>query len=389
MKSSFRWQIPAFIATKIILNTTVRMVYPFLHPFATGLGVDLRVVSQIIALRSAAGGLGPFLAQAGDRYGRKIGMLFGLLLYTAGAGTMAIYPSLISFALALVLTMLGNLVFIPSLQAYLGDHIPYERRGRAIALTELGWSLAFIAGVPLVGVLMARWGWASPFLALSAAGLFAIALLAWLLPSDRHTAQPGSNLLRNLRGILTTPAALAGLLMGLIFSLSNELVNLVFGVWLGDSFNFELAGLGATAALIGVSELFGELLSGGLVDRLGKPRSVAAGLVLNGLAAAALPLLGRTAPGALAGLVLFFITFEFTIVSSLPLMTEVMPGSRATLLAVNIAGLSIGRAFGDLLAPELYTRGMLIVGLATLGFNILALLALRSVRIGQGQLASE
>src|SRR5690606_41636126 len=47
--------------------------------------------------------------------------------------------------------------------------------------------------------------------------------------------------------------------------------------------------------------------------------------------------------GALLALILFYISFEFTIVSSIPLMTEVLPHARATVMASFFILASIGR----------------------------------------------
>ena len=86
-------------------------------------------------------------------------------------------------------------------------------------------------------------------------------------------------------------------------------------------------------------------------------------------------------PGALLGLFLFYLTFEFALVSTIPLMTEVLPSTRATLMAVYGSSVSLGRAAGDLLAPALYSHGILLNGLVALTFNILAILALHYVRL--------
>ena len=112
-------------------------------------------------------------------------------------------------------------------------------------------------------------------------------------------------------------------------------------------------------------------------DRLGKPRALVLGLTGNALAALLLPIVGRTELGALVGLFLFYITFEYVIVSHIPLMTEIMPGARATLLSFNVTGHSIGRMIGALLATFIYQQfGFLPVALLAVLFNVFALLAL-------------
>ncbi len=388
MKASLRFQIPVFTLIRVGLNTMHRMVYPFLAVFGRGLGVDLPAMGLAVTLRSLGGVVGPFLAVVADSRGRKTGMLLGLVFFTIGTGMVIFWPTYPVFILTLLLTMLGKYVFDPSMQAYLGDRVPYERRGRAMAITEYGWSLSFFLGVPVMGFLITRWGWLAPFPLLFILGAVSLLAIAWMLPRDPNPDPVQARFWRNLRAVLTYPPALLGLSVGLFISTANEIINLVFGVWLEDSFGLKIAALGAAAAVIGISELAGETFSVGFTDRLGKPNSVAVGLLLNCLAALALPLLGRSLPGALVGLFLFYISFEFTIVSAIPMMTEIMPAARATLLATSIAGHSLGRAMGALLATPLYSLGLasgelpglLLSSLAAIFFNLIALVAVLLLR---------
>jgi predicted MFS family arabinose efflux permease len=386
LKKSLQVQLPIFIAIRTVMNTMVRMVYPFLPVFGRGLGVDLYLLSYALTLRSAAGIFGPFLASVGDSRGRKVGMLFGVALFTIGAGVLYIWPTYPAFVAMLILGILANFVFFPSMQAFLGDRVPYERRGRVLALTEFAWSLAFILGVPAVGLIISRSGWA-PFIWLAVVGIVSLVVLHWLLPWDRPRTDQANNLWQNFRGVFTHGPAVAGLLVGVCLSGGNELINLIFGVWLEDTFQVRIAALAAASAIIGLSELGGEGLVTAFVDRLGKRRSVSIGLISNGLAALALLWLGRSLTGAMIGLFFIYLTFEFTIVSSLPLMTEVFPAARATYMAMFIASTSLGRSLGSLVAPRLYTVGrlgeampsLLIIILCSVTLNLAALLALRAV----------
>ncbi|PJF23722.1 MAG: hypothetical protein CUN53_21450, partial [Phototrophicales bacterium] len=111
----------------------------------------------------------------------------------------------------------------------------------------------------------------------------------------------------------------------------------------------KIAALAGASAVIGLSEFSGEGLVALTTDRLGKPRALLLGLTGNALASLLLPFIGRTELGALIGLFLFYITFEYVMVSHIPLMTEVMPEARATLLSFNLTGHSLGRMIGALL----------------------------------------
>ena len=116
------------------------------------------------------------------------------------------------------------------------------------------------------------------------------------------------------------------------------------------------------------------------VDRLGKTNALMIGLAANTAAAAVLPLAGRTTLTAIGGLALFYLTFEYTVVSMLPVMSEILPRARATLLAFYAASFSLGRALGSLASPRLYALGFPAVALAATVLNAVAFLFLLRLR---------
>ena len=333
------------------------MVYPFLAVFARGIGIDLTTISLAVTLRSFTGVFGPFLAVIGDSRGRKTGMLTGVVIFISGLIIIMIWPTFPAFLLALILSMLGKYIYDPSMQAYLGDRVTYQRRGRVLAITELSWSMSFLVGVPAMGFLIARYGWRGPFPVLALLGILAFGVLAWMIPADK--IQPGKMLgfRANVGKLIAYPPVLAGLLMALLMSAANEVITLVFGIWLDNSFGLVIAGLGAAAAVIGFSELGGESLAAVFTDRIGKPLAIGIGLGLNCLAALVLPIIGTNSTGAVIGLFFFYLTFEFALVSSVPMMTEILPAARATVMAFTTASVSLGRALGALIASPLFLYG--------------------------------
>jgi predicted MFS family arabinose efflux permease len=374
-----RYQLVLFTLIRTVINTMYRMVYPFLPAFVRGIGVDLQAISLALGGRSVVGAVGPFLAAIADARGRKAGMLAGLGLFFLGVSLVVIWPTFWAFMGALVLTGLGKAVFDPAVYAYLGDRVPYKRRGTAIGLLEFGWSFSFIVGVPLMGMLISSQGWMAPFPLLAVLGLVSLVLVARFVQDDRPDTPAKVTIWLNLTAVFRHRSAVAGLAVGLLSSAANEMINLVFGVWLEEILGLQIAALGAASLVIGLSELGGETLVSGLTDRLGKKRAIAVGLALNSLAALALPLLGQSVPGAFTGLFLFYITFEFTLVSIIPMMTEVLPEARATLVGANSAGLSMGRALGAFAAPLIYSGSLLPNAVAVVLLNLLALVALRRV----------
>lgn len=374
-----------FTAIRTVANTSYRMIYPFLSTFQSGLGITLGNISVLLTIRSLMGLISPMIAPLADWRGRKFSMLLGLGTFTAAAALMVVWPTVISFFIAVLLMSLGYLVFLPAMQAYIGDRVPYQRRGRAMGLTELSWSLAFILGVPAVGWLIGRsgdWYAAFPMLALLG-GLGFLAL--WLKVPGDHAEHANSEATLNrsgLKQVLGVPAVRVGLAMGIMMTAANETVNLVFGLWLENSFGLKLAALGAAAAVLGLAELGGEGLSTGLVDWLGKEWSVRAGLLLNSLAAIGLVFSGGAVWSALLGLFVFYLSFEFTIVSALPMMSEAMPALRATVMASTVASFSIGRAVGAIVGPFLFTTWSFPANAAAaVVFNLAAIFLLSRLKI--------
>ena len=376
-----QFQLIAFLFLRTILNTAHRMVYPFLSVFARGLGVDLSSMSALMTARSLVGAASPLFAPIADRRGRRFGMALGVAIFALAMGVVAVYPSFWTFAAGLIFSILGKYIFDPAMQAYFGDRIPYAERGTALAITEIAWSLAFILGVPAMGFLIAAFGWSAPFPVLSAFGLLVVVVILRIVPrKDTHHTLTHTPL-AGYRAVFTSLPALAGISVALCASAGNELVSVTFGVWLEDSFGLRIAALAGASAVIGLSELSGEGLVALTTDRLGKPLALTIGLVGNALAAILLPFIGQTQAGALAGLFLFYITFEYVIVSHIPLASELVPAARATMLSLNFTGHSLGRALGALLAGFIYQQfGFLFVALAAVIFNLIGLLALKMMQ---------
>lgn len=366
---------------RTILNTAHRMVYPFLSTFARGLGVDISTMSYLMTARSLLGASSPFFAPIADRRGRKFGMLLGTVIFILGVGIVAIHPNIWTLGAALILAVVGKYIFDPSMQSYFGDRIPYAERGTALAITEVAWSLAFIAGVPAMGFLIAKFGWSAPFPVLTILGIFIFITVWRIVPGEDEHHEPASDSRAGYRAVFTSMPALAGISIAMWASAGNELVSVIFGVWLEDSFGLKIAALAGASAVIGISELSGEGLVAFTTDKLGKPLALTIGLISNALAALLLPFIGKTQTGALIGLFLFYITFEYIMVSHIPMMTEVLPKARATMLSMNVTGHSLGRALGAFLATIIYQHfGFLFVALLAVVFNAAGFLALRRMQ---------
>jgi hypothetical protein len=92
--------------------------------------------------------------------------------------------------------------------------------------------------------------------------------------------------------------------------------SIVYGAWLEGQFHLSLTALGLLSVVICLAEFSAEGFSAGWVDRIGKRRAVMGGLILNVLAYLLLPRLAGSLAGALVGLFLVYLTFDFSIMSA-------------------------------------------------------------------------
>lgn len=360
-----------------ILNTAHRMAYPFLGVISRALGIDISALSLAVSSRNFVGMGIPLISPISDVRGRKFGMILGLSIFLFAIALVCFFPSFPTLFISLLLSVLGKYIFDPSVLSYMGDKVPYHRRGLAISVTEMGWSLAFILGIPAAGYLINRFGWVAPYYLFLALGILGITGIFLVIPADPAKTHATKMNLAAVLTVLKNRKVILALNVGLWTTAGNEIVNLIFGVWLEDTFYVQIGALAAASAIIGLSELGGEGLVALFTDKLGKPKALSIGIIASMLAAIGLPILAGTQTGALIGLFFFYIAFEFVMVSHLPMMTEVIPEARATAMSLNLMGYSVGRAFGAFLAPFIYKNfGFGMVTFFAIGFNGVALVAL-------------
>jgi DHA1 family inner membrane transport protein len=374
------FQLGVATLARLVVNTSRRFAYPFASALSRGLGVPLAAITSLIAVNQATGVLSPIFGPLGDRWGYRVMMLAGLGMLTGGMLAGGLLPTYGVVLLALFLAGLGKSIFDPALQAYVGQRVPYQRRGLAIGMIEFAWAGSALVGLPLVGLLIERMGWRAPFFVLGGLALLSMVALRALIPDDSHqqrdTESPAS-FREAWRRLSRDRAALGALGFGLLVSAANDNLFVVYGLWLESAFGLSVAMLGAATTVIGVAELLGEGLTASIADRLGLKRTLVAGLVLSALSYILLPLMGRTLSSALMGLFITFLTFEFTIVTAFSLFTEILPAARATMMSSSVAAISIGRMMGALVGgPVWLAGGMLATGIVSAAVSGLALVLL-------------
>ena len=373
------WKIGTLAVSRLVLNTARRFAYPFAPALSRGLGVPLTSVTAIIAVYQASPLLGLLFGPLADRLGYRLMMLAGLGLLATGLFLGGVLPLYGVVMAGLFLAGLGKSVYDPAYQAYIGDRVPFQQRGRVIGIIETSWAGSTLLGIPLIGILIDRLGWRAPFFGLGAMGLAGIVAIRLLIPEDKRRAETLATPLgirQVWRKLLQEKTALGTLGFAFFVSAANDTLFVIYGAWLESAFNLSIVAIGFGTVTIGLAELGGELFTVFWADRFGLKKSVYLGLGLSTLAYGLLPVWGGTLPFALGGLFLIFLTLEFTIVSFLSLCTELHPDSRATMIAGFFAAGGIGRIAGALIGVPIWQAGGIFgTGMVSAAISALALVS--------------
>ncbi len=278
-----------------------------------------------------------------------------------------------------------QVIFDPSASATLGDRVPYERRGLVMGINELGWSVAGLIGVPLMARAIEVWGWQSPFALIALGGVMVFLWSVIGLPKSNPHPQPLSPCVTSrragrfaltrsarsdksgegsrgsgVRSVFATIAqhrsAVLMLLVTAAFMVAAEMIGVTYATWLERTFAVDVVTLGNIVAVFAIADVVGELLSMWGVDRFGKKRALLVGFVGTTVLYFIIPALGATLIMAVAGLFVYYVCFEFTIVSIYPLISELVPAARATLLSLTAMASNIGRMVGGLGGALLFTQ---------------------------------
>lgn len=353
------------MVVRTVVNLPRRFAFPFIPEISRQLNVSLGSVQGVIATQSGAGIVAPIFTPLSDRRGRKQTMLLAVGMLTGGALAGALLPRFAAFYAVMVFLGIAKIIYDPAAHAYIGDRISYNRRGAAIGIVELSWSLSLVISAPLAGILLDLSGLGAIFACIAVLAALSFVGIWLALPADRPTETPLRKQrldFSNWRILIKTPAAVAALIYALTLSSGSEIMLIVYGAWMETSFEILLTTLGLVTIVIAAAEVVGELTVIGLSDRIGKQRLTVYSAILAALCYFLLPFIGVNLIVALATIFVLFIGVESAIVTSLSLFTEVLPEARALMITSVWSANAIGKFMGAGLGGVIYAQ-------ATAGFT--------------------
>lgn len=364
-----RRDIATVTVARLTTNAAYRYAPPFLATIARGLDVTVAQIGLAIAITDLCGLSSPFIGRLVDRVPRRWSMAGGLTGIALGTAVAALSQGLVLLTVGLATVSVSKLVFDVGLGAWIADHVPFARRGRVVGITETSWALGLLVGVSVLGLVTAVSSWRVAYL-VATAGVVVMAVVVLRRipaePAHQHIRVPPAEI-----GRLPLTGWLAVLGMFGLMSAAQTLF-ITFGPWLEDEFEFSGAGLAAVTFGLGAIELVASSTSAARTDRWGKERSVIAGVALMIPAALTLTLVQDQLVLGLILLAAFMASFEFAIVSALPIGAELVPGAPGRGIGTMIACGTLGRALIAVPVTRLYAEHG-IVPAAALGAGAAAI----------------
>jgi len=234
---------------RLIIDTGVRIVYPFIPQFSVGLGLTVVGFSWLIFARSIVGLIGPIFGPLADRYSRRKIMAASLLCQSVAAMGVAF-----SWQWWAVLPMLffglAPAAFFPASQAYISDKVVYQKRGRAMGTIEFAWAIAGIISLPIIGWMISTFGWQAPLLVLTLTSLLGAGLVWFVLPQVEHRSHLSLNRAEILQ-VWFRSNVLAAVGVSMLVFVAVSCLMTVWGIWLSTSFRLDAVALGLVATGIG------------------------------------------------------------------------------------------------------------------------------------------
>ena len=332
---------------RLVHDTSIRMLYPFLPEIATGLRISTEQAGAMVSLRSGVGVISPLFGAMSDRIGHRRSMSIALALLAIGLGIVGVTEGTTLPSIGFVFAGIGTIIYIPALQAYVSERVPYARRGRVLGAIELTWALAGIIGVPVAGLSIESMGWHAPFVGLATAALVC-AVLTLLLPETPSAARAHVEPFK-LAALLSNHSAIALLLVWLLVFFAFENIQVSYGGWFEGHFGLSTTERGGAQTLFGIFEIVASVSSSAFLDRMGKKRGVTGGLIAVLIGYVLLATIGPLNLWfALGSMSTAFLGFEFSVVSGIPIMSEQLPKARGTMLALAVMMSGLGRMLADL-----------------------------------------
>jgi DHA1 family inner membrane transport protein len=333
--------------------TSITMLGPLLLDLSREFGVSLGQAGLLATAMAVPWALGsPLAGLLSDRLGRRP----LIVLAFAGVGVAhLVSASVRSFALLVAVRFAAGALGScgsPVLLAAIGELFPLERRARAMGWFNMGFSLAAVAGVPLVAAIAGWLGWRAAFVAVGAA-LVALSIVFRVAFPPPRPSVTAASALTTYREVLRTPKLVNVLGANLAERAMFVMMTLYLPPFFMLTYHLSTVEVAPVLSVVAVGAIGGNVLGGWLGDRFWRLGVFMTGEILAAAFALALfllhvPLAVAVCLAAVFGLAASLGRPAFLAFSS-ELVTEHRGAFFGLISLTNQSGLVVGSALGGLL----------------------------------------
>jgi predicted MFS family arabinose efflux permease len=333
------------------VNTAIRWLPFFLPTLAIAFDASTTTLAVLLGVAEASGLSTMLVGRWLDAGGERLVIVISLV-GVAVSSALALVGSIWFFAAAMVVLGIATGHVTVAGHAWISARVPFDRRARFIGIYEISWASALLVGVPISAALITIVDWRAPFIAVAIAALIAAALIAAIDDGEVRAQQREAPVDR------TRLSLDAWIVIGISASIAMAglTVIVITGTWLDDVLGVSTGGVGLIAMAFGLAELTASTSSSAFADRIGKRRSMQLSVSCTIIGLTLIYLTGTSLLLGTVALVVFFVGFEYSIVTSFSLVSEAMPSARGRALGIGNAVSTASRGIGVALSGVLYDR---------------------------------
>ncbi|GAA4719910.1 MFS transporter [Brevibacillus fulvus] len=273
VKSNSNVPLYILMVNMFIAMLGIGLIIPVLPQYMLEFGASGSTLGYLVAAFGLTQFIfSPLAGELSDKYGRKIMIVSGLVLFTVSQWIFGIADEIGMLYLSRLLGGIGASLMIPSMMAYVADITNEQNRGKGMGWLGAAMSLGFVIG-PGLGGFLAGYGLRVPFY--TSAGVAALATIASLLilpetlskQSQLEARQSKNKRESMFRQLVQSVKAPYFILLILVFSLTFGLANFeaIFGLYVDIKYQYTAQDI---SILITVGALMGVIIQALVINRL-------------------------------------------------------------------------------------------------------------------------
>ncbi|KQL52419.1 MFS transporter [Heyndrickxia shackletonii] len=301
MSNTFKIYILAFIT--FIVSTSEYVIAGILDKVAAYSSVSVSLAGQLITVFAIANAFGsPLVIMATTKLNQRILLILSLSLMVIGSIMTISLPGFGFLIVSRIILAVGSGVFAIAAKTAAAKLASPGQQAGAIGTVIIGFSAAFIVGVPIGRVVATAYDWKVIFVGIGVLSLLAIFTVIYMIPAtNSDVTVPLSKQLV----LLKNPKILMGLGVTFFWQLGYAVLYSYISPFLLTVTSMSGREVSIALFAFGLATLIGSKFGGFMTDRIGIPRSLIGGMVIHVIALVLLSTIAKSTITAIPLLMLW------------------------------------------------------------------------------------